>query len=188
MAVRSLGWLNLLFVLALSACATQHLAPNAPSQLPDTYLVSGRVAVNAKGKGYNAGFAWAHQQNRDAIDINNPLGQTMARLELDGINARFFDGGGQLRAEDDIEALSERELGWRLPALGLRYWVLGLADPARQANWRETTESRTLEQDGWTIEYPREAGGNVPSRLTLSRPDLEVRIALFDWQLGSSSP
>lgn len=171
-------------LLLLVGCATPQPAPSAVRQLPDHYLVSGRVAVNAKGKGYNARFAWRHDLNQDAIDVSNPLGQTMARLALSGANARFYDSKGELRAEDDVESLSERELGWRLPALGLRYWVLGLADPARPASWLDTPAERQLNQDGWVIRYAAGNPNDAPSQLTLSRPDLEVRIALYDWQLG----
>ncbi|QDQ26437.1 outer membrane lipoprotein LolB [Chitinimonas arctica] len=182
-------WLaTVLAGLLLASCATQRPAPAALSQLPAQYHVSGRVAVNAAGKGYNARFSWSHASTLDTVDISNPLGQVLARLELDGDDARFFDGSGKLRAADDIEALSERELGWRLPASGLRFWLLGLADPGRPAIWTKLSDANQLEQDGWTIRYPLETAGTAPTRLTLSRPDLEVRIALYDWQLASSTP
>ncbi|GAB3259383.1 outer membrane lipoprotein LolB [Chitinimonas naiadis] len=185
--MRRLSCLLLAGSLLLAACATQQPAPGAPAQLPDQYSVSGRVAVNAAGKGYNARFNWAHQDRLDTVDVSNPLGQVVARLELAPDGARFFDSDGKRKEADDIEALSEQELGWRLPAAGLRYWLLGLADPQRPAHWRNEADARILEQDNWQIRYPLDLGKLAPNRLTLSRPDLEVRIALYDWQLNKQS-
>ncbi|HEY9101343.1 lipoprotein insertase outer membrane protein LolB [Chitinimonas sp.] len=176
--------------LLLAACATQRPAPGALSHLPEQYSVAGRVAVNAAGKGYNARFSWTHQAALDTVDVSNPLGQVVARLELAPDGARFFDSDGKRKEAGDVEALSEKELGWRLPAEGLRYWLLGLADPRRPSQWRQETGAQVLEQDDWQIRYPikagqAETGRTAPNALTLIRPDLEVRIALYDWELAT---
>lgn len=175
--------------LLLAACATQRPAPGALSQLPEQYSVAGRVAVNAAGKGYNARFSWTHLPALDTVDVSNPLGQVVARLELAPDGARFFDSDGKRKDAGDVESLSEKALGWRLPAEGLRYWLLGLPDPRRPSQWRQEANARVLEQDDWQIRYPvdasrADASHTAPSLLTLSRPDLEVRIALYDWQLA----
>ncbi|MGQ5524563.1 lipoprotein insertase outer membrane protein LolB [Chitinimonas sp. PSY-7] len=171
-------------LLLVAGCASYKPAPAAPSALPNQYSVSGKVAVNAAGKGYNARFSWSHHNQQDRVDISNPLGQVVARLEMMPDGARFFDTDGRLHLADDIESLSERELGWRLPAAGLRYWLLGLADPERAASWQEEDGARVLLQDGWRIQYPAASVG-APDKLSLKRNDLEVRIALYDWQLAS---
>ncbi|MFC4160261.1 lipoprotein insertase outer membrane protein LolB [Chitinimonas lacunae] len=171
--------------LWLAACATlERPAPPPPSALPERYAVSGRIAVKAQGKGYSAHFGWRHDSTRDTVDVRNPLGQVVARLELGPDGARWTDADGLVRDADDIESLTERELGWRLPARGLRFWLLGLADPERPSQWGEDNGNRLLEQDGWRISFPP-ANSAAPNRLTLARPDLEVRIALYDWQLDS---
>lgn len=169
--------------LFLAACATQGPAPGAVQQLPDNYAVNGRVAVKANQRGYSANFLWRHSLQRDAVDVSNPLGQVLARLELDADGARFFDADGKQEMADDAESLAEARLGWRLPVLGMRYWLLGLADPQRPSAWTAGESGRILQQDGWLISYP-EHGASAPQRLTLSRPDLEVRIALYGWQIG----
>lgn len=168
--------------LLLASCASYAPPPSAFSSLPQQYSVSGKVAVNAAGKGYSARFSWRHQQAEDAIDISNPLGQIVARLEIRPDGAVFTDADGHQYLAADVEALSERELGWRLPASGLRYWLLGLADPASSARWENSSEARVLWQQGWRIQYPADARG-TPSKLSLKHADLEVRIALHDWQI-----
>jgi outer membrane lipoprotein LolB len=173
--------------LLLMACATPHLAPAAFLSLPDLYTVSGRVAVNAAGKGYNVRFGWTHEGVNDRVDISNPLGQTVARIELQPDGARYFDADGKLHDADDIETLSERQLGWRLPAVGLRYWLLGMSDPTRPSTWTDTSDTRQLDQDGWHIEFPLPMA-EAPSKLVLTRPNLKVSIALYDWQLPHATP
>ncbi|MBV8464431.1 MAG: outer membrane lipoprotein LolB [Burkholderiales bacterium] len=172
--------------LLLAACATTHLAPAAFLSLPDLYTVSGRVAVNAAGKGYNVRFGWTHEGANDRVDISNPLGQTVARIELLPDGARYYDADGKLHDSADVETLSERQLGWRLPAVGLRYWLLGMSDPSRPATWSDTADTRQLDQDGWRIQFPQPASG-APSKLVLTRPDLKVSIALYDWQLPNAT-
>jgi outer membrane lipoprotein LolB len=142
--------------------------------------------VRAEGKGYPAArFDWTHDDSQDRVDVSNPLGQVVARIELAPGVARLFDRDGQSRLADNIETLTERELGWRLPAAGLRFWLLGLPAPDRPASWQQDAEGRTLSQDGWTIRYPADAGA-VPTSLTLSRPNLDIRIMLSDWQLTTT--
>lgn len=170
----------------LAACATQHPAPNAIKSIPDAYSVSGRVAVRASGKGYPAAhFDWSHSGRTDRVDISNPLGQIVARLELSPDHARYLDSDGKAHEADDIEALTERELGWRLPAEGLRFWLLGLPAPGTPAKWQSGANGPALEQDGWHIEYTGDAG-NAPTGIELNRPDLDIRIVLSDWQLPAS--
>jgi outer membrane lipoprotein LolB len=175
---------SLLLIGLLAGCAATRPAPVAIDQLPTHYTVSGRVAVKADGKGYPAAhFEWLHDGEQDRVDVSNPLGQIVARIELAPGKAHFFDRDGVMHDAADIETLTERELGWRLPAAGLRFWLLGLATPDSPAQWHTATDGRTLLQDGWHIRYPGDAQRAPPS-LQLSRPNLDIRIVLSDWQLS----
>ena len=171
-------------ICAIAGCASYKPAPAAPTALPNKYSVNGKVAVNAAGKGYNARFSWAHHNLQDSVDISNPLGQVIARLEMGPEGARFLDSDGQIHLAEDVESLSKNKLGWRLPAAGLRYWLLGLPDPSHAASWQEESGERVLYQDGWRIQYPPATVG-APNKLSLKSNELEVRIVLYDWQLIS---
>ncbi|WP_269531285.1 lipoprotein insertase outer membrane protein LolB [Chitinimonas sp. BJYL2] len=174
--------------LLLAGCASPPPPPAAITQLPDRYAVSGKVGVNAAGKGYSARFRWEHTPDQDTVEISNPLGQIQARLTLSGSEIRFYDGNGQLRTEGDIETVSERELGWRLPASHLRYWLLGMATPEIGATWHQDAEARVLTQAGWQVRYPAWVAGTTPQRIHLGQTDLDVRIALYDWNLNATGP
>jgi len=180
--------LILLGCALLAACAAQRPQPNAFEHIPDHYVVSGRFSVkDAKGTGYSASFDWNHQGSHDQLDITNMLGQTMARIELDPAGAHYFGSDGKARSADDIAALTDRELGWQLPAEGLRYWLLGLADPARDAQWGSSDTGPTLEQDGWHIQFDATPPA-APKAINLTRPEVRVRILVSDWQLSDAAP
>ncbi|HXY97755.1 MAG TPA: lipoprotein insertase outer membrane protein LolB, partial [Steroidobacteraceae bacterium] len=74
------------------------------------------------------------------------------------------------------------------PLTSLRYWILGVPDPASPAD--ETLDSARqrltrLEQDGWRIDYASYvAVGSewLPARLTLERADVKVKLLVDDWQ------
>ena len=80
-------------------------------------------------------------------------------------------------------------LGFDVPIASLRYWVLGVPDPAQPAE--ETLDEAqqrlaTLVQDGWHIDYTdytSAAGASLPARITLQREAVRVRLLVEDWQL-----
>lgn len=79
-------------------------------------------------------------------------------------------------------------LGFDPPLASLRYWILGVPDPASPAD--ETLDPaqqrlKSLAQGGWHIDYAGYvAVGSewLPARLTLSRADVRVKLLVDDWQ------
>jgi len=61
----------------------------------------------------------------------------------------------------------------------LPYWVQGRADSARPAQFTHDAQSRLseLRQDDWRVEY-QEYEGARPSKLRISRADLEIRMVV----------
>ena len=85
-------------------------------------------------------------------------------------------------------ALAER-LGFDPPIASLRYWVLGVPDPAQPASESlDPAQQRltALTQDGWHVDYQSYMSANgepLPARLTLLRDAVRVRLLVDDWQL-----
>jgi len=61
-------------------------------------------------------------------------------------------------------------------------WVQGRADPARPAQLARDAQSRPSEliQDDWRVEY-QEYEGARPTKLRISRADLEIRLVVDQW-------
>jgi outer membrane lipoprotein LolB len=165
--------------------------PATPVVFPPTrgsFEAAGRLSVRHGTDALTANYRWRHDGDRDELDLASPLGQTIARLSggRDGVELRTADG--RVVTGTDWSALTARSLDWSLPVDGLAFWIQG-APRAGVPFASEPTADGTLgvlRQDGWTIVYQSfasDAAGVVrPTRMTLSYPDLELRLVVDSWQ------
>jgi outer membrane lipoprotein LolB len=175
----------------LSACVPTQMAPSpAEVVLPPAqtaFDVAGRMSVRHGSTGLAASFRWAHTGERDELTLASPLGQTVANLSGDASQVRLQAADGQVSTADGWDALTERGLGWPLPVQGLAFWIQGSARPGAPFSVEAGGDGRAavLRQDGWTIVYQAytpDAENPRPTRLTLTYPDVELRIAIDRWQ------
>ena len=148
----------------------------------DGFELVGRVAVRYGNDGASGRIAWKHSSATDEMLISSPLGQGIARITRHGGKVKLVTADQKEYTASDAESLTERVLGWRLPLAGLPDWVQGRADPARPARSVHDAQSRLSEliQDDWRVEY-EEYEGARPSRLRISRADLEIRLVVDEW-------
>jgi outer membrane lipoprotein LolB len=119
--------------------------------------------------------------------ITTPLGQGVARIVREGDKVILTTAEPKEYRAADAESLTQEVLGFRLPLAGLADWVR--ARPSADAPFKEERSPdgrlRKLEQSGWAIEY-LEYGANgpetLPSRLRLSYPGIELRLAVSAWK------
>ena len=92
---------------------------------------------------------------RDEILLLNPLGQTLAQIRRMPEGVHLATSEQENYYASDVESLTEQVLGWRLPLMGLQYWVQGLHSPATVAEIDKNPDGRVLaiRQDGWEIGY-----------------------------------
>jgi outer membrane lipoprotein LolB len=165
-------------VLALAACATLPKPSAPPSE--GAFELHGRVAVRYGSEGASGNIAWRHAVESDDLLITSFLGQGVARIHRSGGEVQLVADGKEHRAPD-AETLTERVLGWRLPLAGLPDWVQGRPAPGGVARVRREGERVVaFVQDDWNIEY-QAFDGERPSRLRLTRPDLEIRLIVDQW-------
>ncbi len=179
-------------VALLGACVptglervTPALAPPAPLAAFD---VGGRLSARHGSVAVAASFHWSHANERDEVELASPLGQTVALLSGDASQVRLQAADGRVSTASDWGALTEQGLGWPLPVQGLTYWIQGISRPGAPFTVETGDDGRTavLRQDGWMIEYlayvqTADAAWR-PSRLMLTYPDVELRIAIDHWQ------
>lgn len=156
------------------------------------WSLSGRIAIQTPAEGWHAALTWEQQGEAYAIQLSSPLGQGALQLNGDPAHVILRTSAGEDSAQDP-ETLLERQLGWRLPVSGLRYWVLGLPDPNMPLEHQELDGQGRLiriRQSGWDIEFRRYAAASrvdLPDKLFLNNanaePHLEVRIAVERWEL-----
>jgi outer membrane lipoprotein LolB len=153
-----------------------------------TFQASGRLSLRRATQALTATFRWRHRVTDDEIDLASPLGQTVARLtgSSTGVSLRIADG--RESSAPDWATLTARSLEWALPVDGLVYWIQGAPRPGTPFESERSPDGAPslLRQDGWTIVYQgftRDGAGDPrPSRLTLSYPDIEVRMVVDAWE------
>jgi outer membrane lipoprotein LolB len=164
--------------LLLAACAALPKPAAPPGE--GAFELHGRVAVRYGTDGASGNIAWRHAADADDLLITSFLGQGVARIRRSGGEVQL-EAEGRTHRAPDAETLTERVLGWRLPLTGLPDWVQGRPAPGGAAQLRREGERiASFVQDDWKIEY-QAFDGERPSRLRLSRPNLEIRLIVDQW-------
>ena len=186
-----------LVALAAGCRTTPPLPPAAVSweqrrpqlQARTHFELKGRVAVAAGEEGFNASLRWTQDGTRSLLMLEGPLGVGGAQVTAYGDQLSLVTSSGERIDNAAARAELAARLGFDPPLSSLRYWVLGVPDPAQPATEAlDPTQQRlaALTQDGWHVDYQRyvTAGGELlPARLTLQRDAVRVRLAVDDWRL-----
>jgi outer membrane lipoprotein LolB len=165
--------------LLLSACAHVEVKPPAG---PLEFELAGRIAAQYGKEAFTGNIVWRHARTGDELLISTPMGQGVARIVRDGDAVELTTSEPREYRDNDVEALTERVLGFRLPLNGLADWVR--ARPSGEAPFKAERSSdgqlKSLEQSGWRIEYLEYAGA-LPARLRLAYQGIDLRLAITQW-------
>jgi outer membrane lipoprotein LolB len=152
----------------------------------DQWEFSGRIAVKSVSDGFNGKLRWS--QDRDAFQAtaSGPLGAGAVRIEGDGASVVLTDKDGVRTELDDAELEFRLRYGWTIPVQSLRYWALGVPDPAAPADTvvDEAGRLTSLRQRDWSVTFSRyaEGGGQMmPKVLTAENSDTRVRLVIDYW-------
>lgn len=190
------GALAVLGSLVLVGCVTTPTKTAEPQnwevrrtelQRQDRFELKGRLAVAAGKEGFNARLRWQQQGTSSSLALDGPLGVGGVRIATSGTDIEVLNSKGERLDSEAARHEITARLGFEPPLTSLRYWVLGAPDPASRAEETLDAQQRLarLVQDGWDIEYASYAEVNgkwLPSRLTLERDDVRVRVLVDGWQ------
>src|SRR5579864_9751351 len=194
-------WLRLgaaLAIATVSACRTAPPLPPAGAawdvrrpelQARSHFELKGRVAVAAGNEGFNASLHWTQEGARSFVTLEGPLGVGGAQVTASGQQLTLVTSRGERMDSDAAHAALEARLGFDPPLSSLRYWVLGVPDPgspSTEAVDAQTQRLAGLTQEGWHIDYiaySAVGSQSLPTRLTLQREAVRVRLLVDDWQL-----
>ena len=192
----------LLLILAavLAGCATQPPPPDRPAEelfaervealgAMQRWQTTGRMAINTPSENVTVSLDWRETGEAWRLDMRGPFGSGAVQLQgnAQGVTLRTADGREDFAM--DAGELLYHYTGYQLPMHVLRDWVRGLpaADQEHDLDLDEFGRPQTLEQLGWSIRYTgwTEANGvQVPSRMTLDGPDINLRASLRSWELA----
>ncbi len=145
------------------------------------------MAVAAGTEGFSAHLSWEQSGPRTSLELNGPLGIGGVHVVANGATLSVETSQGKHLTSDEARAELTDKLGFEPPLTSLRYWVLGVPDPAASSVETVGSDQRlaVLEQNGWRIVYSSymSAGDDsLPQRLVLQRGDVRVRVIVDQWQ------
>jgi len=189
----------MLLVLLIAGCTT---APKPPP-VADTeaawqqhqrrlltiqsWQLQGKLALRSEQQSGSAQLWWRQNQQRFDLRVTPPFGVGKLRIRGDDSEVILYPALGRPLRAANAEALLQQTLGWSLPLQSLRYWVLGLPAEAEQIELDDQGRLHSLAYQGWQVKfiaYEAVADLMLPSELFLRYQDLQLRLAIHEWQLN----
>lgn len=180
-------WL-LLWLVGLPGCAmwqeTKGSVADAESPLSlRSWRMEGRIGVQARETAWQASLDWEHDAVQDRLRISGPFSQGMVSIIVQDDLIYLNEGNGKTALSHDPDALLRQRLGFAVPLSSLRYWMVGVPDPAlpsrpaepgfQQAGWQVTPEKRL-----------RTANWDLPQKLRLEGAGVRLKILADDWKVN----
>ena len=155
----------------------------------DHFQLQGRVAVVAGKDGFSAALNWTQAGSVSQVSLEGPLGAGAMQITANGNSLSILNSHGDHLDSDAARADLDARLGFEPPLGSLRYWILGVPDPAapaRESLDPQQSRLQSLSQDGWQVDYTGytpNGSGWLPARLTVQREGVRVRVVVNDWHL-----
>lgn len=181
--------------LALAACRTlPSAAPHSWAeqrtalQALERYQFRGQLAAAAAGEGFSAALSWQQRGIASDATLRAPFGVGGARLHYDETGLQMTGSNGAELHGDAAHAAMIELLGFEPPLASLRYWLIGVPDPATPGveQLDGAQHLQQLRQGDWRIDYSDYApqgGWWLPGLVTLQRDATRLKVRINRWQL-----
>ena len=166
-------------------------AANLTRLSANDFNILGRIAIQDNDQSFSGSFRWRHTEKIDEILLFTPLGQAIAEITKDSDGVRLITSRLEAFYAENVEHLTEKVLGWRLPLNGLQYWIQGTHSPltAAEKDLGKNNQLIAIRQDGWNVHYNRLTPENqypapLPKMFHLfyDNERLKIRIIVDDWK------
>jgi outer membrane lipoprotein LolB len=185
-------------LLAVCACllaAACTLNPPAPSAEPTArqaataFALTGRLSATDGEHSATGKLEWQHQPTTERWTVLSPLGQIVARLDVDPTGATVTFANGERRyapqASDLLPMLIPGVADAGLPPDRFADWVQAAprADAEIRTRDAQGRPARAVDQ-GWIIDYlsyQSDAPAALPRLLDISRGEFRLRLVIDQW-------
>lgn len=152
----------------------------------DEFEFAGRIGVRAGDEGFNGQLWWRQDGVVFRARISGPLGAGTVFINGNRGEITVTGRDGVVTELHDAEAELRQMYGWTIPVTSLRFWALGIPDPASPAETEFGDDGRLakLHQRNWQVDITqyREGGGQLlPRRLTAVNNNVKVRLVIDTW-------
>lgn len=156
----------------------------------ESFDIYARIVVTAPKDSWSAAMRWQQHGTRYGVRLSTPFGQGIVDLQGKPGLVVLRTAQGKTYAAPDPGRLLQQVTGWRLPMAGLRWWVMGAADPAMPVTAADPDDDgilQTLQQTGWHLEYDRyRRFDGVPMPVDFRFRNAEVRghMLVTEWRIA----
>ena len=152
----------------------------------DEWEFTGRIGVSAGDEGFNGKLFWRQDGVVFRARISGPFGAGTVFINGNRRELAVTDRNGAVTELHDAEVELRQMYGWTIPVTSLRYWALGIPDPAGPAETSFGDDGQLVQilQSHWQVDYGpyRDSAGQLmPRRLTAVNDDVKVRLIVDDW-------
>lgn len=149
--------------------------------------LNGLIAIHTPDGAGSANLHWQQNQQHYAISLWGPLSTPSFKLTGEPGNVTLETANGKQFNATTPESLLASQTGWKLPVSNLFYWIRGLPVPhiTAQKHFDPYHRLSELDQQGWIIQFLRYSsvkGIDIPTKIFLNYPALEVKIIISQWQ------
>lgn len=175
-------WAVVLFCLLLTACAGGPQQAERGLQSPTAVTVQqptpaqpferqGRFAVHAEAHDQNpdavqGAFQWYDDGTQLVLELRNPLGQVMGKLQVSEQGAWLQDNRAGMRFAQSADELAQEIFAQPIPVEGLRDWLRGAVSGQAQGLSYAGNQLVQARDQGWRLSLS-DYDAHGPTRLLL---------------------
>ncbi len=145
----------------------------------------GRLALTGQKDSWSANITWEHGPEEERIKLSGPLGQGTVVIQLTGNVVTIDRGGNDVQTSAQPEEFINQQLGLIVPVKSLRYWVVGLPEPAQ--SFQETAVG--FNQSRWLNEYKEMQtvdGESMPRKMAVMNDQVKLKVIIDHWVLNDA--
>jgi outer membrane lipoprotein LolB len=154
----------------------------------ESWRMEGRLGVQTSSDAWQASLFWEHEPAQDRLRVSGPLSQGMVSIVVQKDLILINEGNGVTHTSRDPDALLRERLGFVVPLASLRYWILGVPDPAQSAVPLPAVSgaSSGFEQAGWLVRVERSRdleNRKLPQKLQVQGHGVKLKIVSDIWEI-----
>ncbi|MBL7002797.1 MAG: outer membrane lipoprotein LolB [Gammaproteobacteria bacterium] len=188
--------------LVLNACVSPQIPITEQSKLKadaltahnstlKSWFIVSQVALLVDESSYFFTSRWMQDDERYHLRFEVGLAQGAIELKGQPQRAVLTLANQKQYKSSDPEQLIEKVAGYKIPVIGLKSWVRGIAHLNSQAevSIQANGDTKKIIQDGWDIEYKkwetvsiRDERFRLPSDIRLNHGKVNIRFRPSQWQ------
>lgn len=154
-----------------------HNKYTSPKAVDNNFNISGRFFIKTITDNEYGNFSWYKNENKEELNFNTPLGQTIAKIIIESTTAALHTGNKKIYSGANLDLLMLNNLGFSIPVRYLHYWMQGVALPGISVDGYTMYGFTQL---GWKIEYLEWYNNKYPKIVKISKDNITIKL-LLQW-------